>query len=102
MYIDKFVQDNKLSWEEVGDVEGAPGERISWRKLTAELNIEFKSEINLWAIHNAFARRWPRYLIGAQEGCLEEQCLLELVGILKPFSKETYYIYFDIMKKMVF
>jgi hypothetical protein len=98
MYKDKFVQDKKLSWDEVGDVEGVPGERILWRHLATEMNIEFKPEINLWAIHNAFARRWPRYLIGAQEGCLEERCLQEMVRILEPFSKKTYYIYFDIMK----
>ncbi len=98
IYKDRFVIDKKLTWEDNEDTEGVPGERVLWRQLAAELCIEFKPEINSWAFYSAFERKWPRYLIGPHEGCMEERCLNEVISLLGKMSKQSYYFFFDYMK----
>lgn len=98
MYKDRFVHDKKVLWKDRSEDEVVLGERILWRELADELEIEFKPEINTYAFTNVFDKRWPRYLIGPSEGTLDRDYIDEVIGVLKKFKKEKYFFYYDLMK----
>jgi hypothetical protein len=46
IYKDKLFTDRSTLWAENFDTKAVPGERILWRQLAVEYNVEFKLEIN--------------------------------------------------------
>lgn len=98
MYKDKLFTDKNILWAESFDTEVIPGERILWRQLAVEYNVEFKPEINTNAFLKENSGRWPRYLLAPDEGTLEKEQVDEIISILKSLNCEKYFFYYDWLK----
>lgn len=95
---DKYFTDKNALWNDRLDVEGVPGERILWRELAKEYNVQFIPEITVDAFFRENDKMWPRYLFAPDEGTLEKEQVCEIVNILKSLSCKKYFYYYDLLK----
>lgn len=100
MYKDKLFTDRSTLWAEDVCDEAVLGERILWRQLALEYNVEFRPEINTYAFFKENGRRWPRYLLAPDEGTLEKEQIDEITSILRPLNCEKYFFYYDWLKTL--
>ncbi|WP_432664487.1 hypothetical protein R9X47_28665 [Wukongibacter baidiensis] len=98
MYKDKFFTDKSILWSETVDDEVVCGDRILWKELAREYDVQYKPEINIHAFFKAKNRGWPRYLISADEGTLDKDHVSEIVDILKQINCGRYFYYYDFLK----
>lgn len=98
IYKDKLFTDKNTLWSENFDDETISGERILWRQLAVEYNVEFKPEINTYAFFKESGGIWPRYLLAPDEGTLEKEQMYEIISILKSLNCEKYFYYYDWLK----
>jgi hypothetical protein len=63
------------------------GTRVRWRILAEKLSVPFAPEINAgWYRTKLEVSCWPRFLSGPSDACLRQECLNELVSVLKGFT----------------
>jgi hypothetical protein len=104
IYADPDIEDPILSWhraagrpstgvlsEGVLSSDSSPGyakgQRVLWRDLAQRYDLEFHPEISSGSFARVFPERsWPSYLIGPDEGHLDEGTCLALIDILKSFT----------------
>lgn len=62
------------------------GERVRWRELAERYGLTFHSEIHADSLTKAFGGSWPRYLLGPDEGRLDDETCDALVSVLGPLT----------------
>jgi hypothetical protein len=87
IYEDTSVPNKSITWDEVGN-KGIPDDfenvtRITWQDLATKYGLEYHAEINEASFTENFPKgSWPRYLLAAVEGTLDEDECSELVALL--------------------
>ena len=109
IYLDPEVRDHSVSWhkaesqnvDSVGVRSGGAlvresshgrmkGDRVRWSELANRHGLTFHPEINVESFTRAFAdRSWPRYLLGPDEGTLDNATCDALVSGLSPHVGAT-------------
>ena len=108
IYIDPSIEDHSISWHEVrsgtnptiGVLGGgtlvrisshgyATGSRVLWSELAQQCGLKFHPEISDSSFSRHFSEQsWPRYLLGPDEGQLDDTTCQSLVEVLTPFTRE--------------
>ena len=73
--------------------------RISWQQLAKEQGLTFHAELTTDTFTRNFrGKSWPRYLIGPEEGRLDDSDCHEVVKILSPLSNaiKCFFLYHSI------
>jgi hypothetical protein len=67
--------------------EAFPRARVLWRELAAQYAVNYTPQITDEAFTQIFpGRSWPRYLVGPNEGTLDEESCRRLIEILALFT----------------
>jgi hypothetical protein len=76
-----------------------PSSRIRWRDLAAQYSVSFTPQITDAAFTAVFpGRSWPRYLVGPDEGTLDEEGCRRLCEILAPFTgAQRCFFYYELI-----
>ncbi len=79
--------------------EAFPRARVLWRELAAQYAVNYTPQITEEAFTQIFpGRSWPRYLVGPNEGTLDEESCRRLIEILAPFTgTQKCFFYYDLI-----
>jgi hypothetical protein len=116
IYVDPTVSDLSVSWHQaassehpsVGVAGGGTlvresshgrekGERVCWQHLAKRYELKFHPEINDSSFKKAFPDgSWPRYLLGPDEGTLDQETCDALVSALsQPLGDKSCFFYYS-------
>lgn len=114
IYVDPTVSDRAASWHAAEAHEGfvgvksggtlvresshghPRGERVYWRQLAARYGVPWSAEINDASYTRRFPdKSWPRYLLGPDEGTLDDRMCQALVSVLSVEGRDqtTFFYY---------
>lgn len=105
IYVDPEVSDRSTSWHQA-ESQGRPdlgvlaggtlvressdgrvkGERVRWRELAERYGLTFHSDLHAYSFARAFGKSWPRYLLGPDEGTLDDATCDALIAVLGPLT----------------
>lgn len=76
--VEKLIHDSTMVYG--GDFDPNNLKRIRWSDLAARYSLQFHPELNVDSFSRNFpTRSWPRYLIGPDEGMLDDSTCKEIV-----------------------
>lgn len=100
MYADANVTDRSVMRDEsddrVEDQARVQGERVLYKDLAKECGMQYTREISSGTFWRAFGHHFPRNLIGAEEGNIDEETCRRIMELLTPFTgnQPCYFHYF--------